>query len=102
MYLFFGRLYFLVIYFCIVFANYYEDVGEEDPEEYYYEYDSDAEEAENVNLEIDKQFGNFVGSNLFPERGYLKTCFSLEDVALLAARKEFEVSQYIFIFLFLF
>lgn len=37
---------------------------------------------------------SFVGSNLFGDGKFVKKCFSTEDVALLSARKKFEVYKF--------
>lgn len=43
---------------------------------------------------IHHEIANFVGTNLFAGDGSRQKCFSSEDIAALAARRDFEVNPY--------
>lgn len=69
--------------------------SDEDDEDYFTEYyEDDYEEDENFSRKIERNVKeeNTIGTVLFGQFGHLKKCFSQEDIALLSARKEFQVS----------
>lgn len=58
--------------------------------------DGDDDDTDDDDSKQSSSIEDFVGTNLFGNDGCTKKCFSTEDVALLAARKEFEVSSSVF------
>lgn len=76
-----------------------EDLSDEDDEDYFNEYyEDDYEEDENYSsrkIERNVKEENTIGTVLFGQFGHLKKCFSQEDIALLSARKEFEVRYFL-------
>lgn len=80
--------------------------GDEDEEEEYYfgeYYEDDYEDDEIFSRKIGRNVRgeeNTIGTVLFGKFGHLKKCFSQEDIALLSARKEFEVRFFLSLFWF--
>lgn len=78
----------------------YEDDDEDssgDEDDYFGEYyEEEYEDDENSSRKISRNVReeNTIGTVLFGQFGHLKKCFSQEDIALLSARKEFEVRFY--------
>lgn len=90
---------FILFWICVKPEMAYEDEdedssGDEDEEDYFDEYyEEDYEDDENFSRKVGRNVReeNTIGSVLFGQFGHLKKCFSQEDIALLSARKEFEV-----------
>lgn len=61
--------------------------------------DYDDYDEEDSAIQSSYALKDFVGSNLFGEARLMKKCFMPEDVALLTARKQFEVKDFLVIFI---
>lgn len=90
----------LCVYFILIFVfdvNAKRNRETDDNKDYKYEDDDEYEDYEVEYQDSEKQNSTmepiFLGSTLFDTNRHTKRCFSKEDVALLSARKQFEVDQ---------